>query len=39
LTSVPTLPQTGLSRNSLTIALLFALVGIGTVLMGLLIKI
>jgi hypothetical protein len=39
LTSKPTLPQTGLSRNSLTVALIFALVGFGTVLAGLLIKI
>lgn len=35
----PTLPQTGLSRHSMTIALIFALVGLGTVLGGLLIKI
>lgn len=38
-TSQPTLPQTGLSRNSMTIAFIFALVGVGTVLAGLLIKI
>ncbi|KXK10434.1 MAG: hypothetical protein UZ22_OP11002000737 [Microgenomates bacterium OLB23] len=39
ITSVPTLPQTGLSGNTLTIALIFALVGLGTILAGLLVKI
>jgi len=38
-TAKPTLPQTGLSRNSLTIAVIFAAFGIGAVLAGLLIKI
>ncbi len=37
-TSHPTLPQTGLGHNSFMIAMIFAVFGIGAVLVGLLIK-